>query len=61
MKDTTYVITASYHGNDTNACYSIQIRSSTATGFTAQNQGANAGWTGTANPTGYWKVEGYAA
>ena len=61
MKDTTYVITASYRGNDTNACYSIQIRSSTATGFTAQNQGANAGWTDAANPTGYWKVEGYAA
>ena len=61
MKDTTYVITASYYGNDTNACYSIQIRSRTATGFTAQNQGANAGWTGAGNPTGYWKVEGYAA
>lgn len=61
MKDTTYVITAAYYGNDTSAAYTIQIRSTTTTGLTAQSQGANAGWTGSGNPTGYWKVEGYAA
>ena len=60
MANNKYICVSGSLSDDSRAIYNIQFYSLTTTGFSAQNVGSNANWTGAGLPSGWWQVSGMA-